>query len=53
MALGLKVEWSFAQAAVKRGPERVKLKNLHCESRCQEMAAEDAAGWKKAYRVLW
>jgi hypothetical protein len=28
-------------------PERVKLKNLHVISRCQETAGEDVAGWKR------
>jgi hypothetical protein len=28
-------------------PERVKLKNLHVRSRCQGMASEDIAGWRK------
>jgi hypothetical protein len=37
-----------AQEAVKRGPERVKLKNLHGYSRCQGTVDEDIPGWKKA-----
>jgi uncharacterized protein YdhG (YjbR/CyaY superfamily) len=43
------VQFSSAREAVKTGPERVKLNNLHCESRCQETAGEDKPGWK----MLW
>jgi hypothetical protein len=39
---------SSVREAVNRGPERVRLKNVQYQSRCQGTADEDTAGWKKA-----
>jgi hypothetical protein len=41
------VQFSSAREAVKKGPERVKLMNVH-RCCCQGTAGEDTAGWKKA-----
>jgi hypothetical protein len=38
---------SSVREFVKRGFERVKLKNLHCWSRYQETSNVDTAGWRR------
>jgi hypothetical protein len=38
--------------AVKRGPDRMKLKDLHVKIRCQGTPGENTAGWKSLCK-LW